>query len=147
MCVISGTKYPTTNIYFSCISTAYATLKHELIEGPDYIKQMCRRMIVNFEKYWHDFCVILAIAAILDPRDKFAFVEWCYKRLYVGDYVFEFKKVKDSLFSLFLNYASNSVNVPANVGERRHTECTSRSSSTILQSQFLQVLLFLMNNV
>ncbi|KAI0526964.1 hypothetical protein KFK09_002560 [Dendrobium nobile] len=100
---------------------------------------MCSRMIAKFEKYWHDFSVILAKAVILDMRYKFAFIEWCYKRLYVGDYVFEVKKVKDSLFSLFSNYASNNVNVSANVGERRHTECTSRSSSTVLQSQFLQV--------
>ncbi|KAI0510486.1 hypothetical protein KFK09_011088 [Dendrobium nobile] len=135
--IISGTKYPTANLYFPCISTAYATLKHELIEGPDYIKQMCRRMIAKFEKYWHDFSVILAIAVILDPRYKFAFVEWCYKRLYVGDYVFEVKKVKDSLFSLFSNYATINVNVPANVSERRNSECTN-SSSTVINSQFLQ---------
>ncbi|KAI0526836.1 hypothetical protein KFK09_002428 [Dendrobium nobile] len=141
-CVISGTKYPTANLYFPCISTAYAALKHELLEGHDYLKEMALRMIAKFEKYWSEFSVILAIAVILDPRYKFTFVEWCYRRLYVGDYVLELKKVKDKLFSLFSNYTNTSGNVASasNSQERPQNESSNCSSSTVIQSQFLQVI-------
>ncbi|KAI0492967.1 hypothetical protein KFK09_027243 [Dendrobium nobile] len=105
-CVIYESKYPTTNLYFPCISTTYASLKHELLSGHEYIKRMTTRMIVKFEKYWSGFSVILAIAVILDQRYKFAFVEWCYRNLYEGDYQHELIKVRENFFSLFENYSS-----------------------------------------
>ncbi|KAI0495437.1 hypothetical protein KFK09_021738 [Dendrobium nobile] len=111
-CVISGSKYPTSNLYFPCISTAYASLKHELLSGHEYIKKMAAGMLVKFEKYWSGFSIILVIAIILDPRYKFAFVEWCYRKLYEGQHTRTSRNVE--------------------VG-------TSRSTSTsIVKSQFIQ---------
>ncbi|KAL9410842.1 hypothetical protein AB3S75_044589 [Citrus x aurantiifolia] len=37
-------------------------------------------MLEKFLKYWSDFCTILTIAVILDPRYKLQFVEWAYKK-------------------------------------------------------------------
>ncbi|PKU75596.1 Putative AC transposase [Dendrobium catenatum] len=74
-CAFSGTKYPTSNMFFPCVSTAYAALKHERAYGIEYIRNIATRMLVKFEKYWFDFCDILAIAVILDPMYKFTFVE------------------------------------------------------------------------
>ncbi|PKU67264.1 Putative AC transposase [Dendrobium catenatum] len=63
----SGTKYPTSNLFFPCVSTAYASLKHERLYGIEYIRNIATTMLVKFEKYWFDFCDILAIVVILDP--------------------------------------------------------------------------------
>ncbi|KAI0522399.1 hypothetical protein KFK09_004778 [Dendrobium nobile] len=60
---------------------------------------MAAGMIVKFEKYWSGFSVILAIAVILDPQYKFAFVEWCYRKLYEGDYEPEVMKDFQSFHS------------------------------------------------
>ncbi|KAI0491991.1 hypothetical protein KFK09_026254 [Dendrobium nobile] len=143
---ISGSKYTTANLYFPCISTAYATLKYEMSCGPDYIKKMTFGMIAKFEKYWSDFSIILAIAVILDPRYKFNFVEWCYKKLYVGDYMAELEKVKDNLENLFSCYATTNeeISTPESQTSQSLTQRTSSisNSSTILKSQFLQVILF-----
>ncbi|KAI5354850.1 hypothetical protein L3X38_007745 [Prunus dulcis] len=57
-------------------------------------------MMEKFDKYWKDYSLILAITVILDPRYKFQFVEFCYKRLY-GTNSQEMAKVRDMLYSLF----------------------------------------------
>ncbi|KAL9409115.1 hypothetical protein AB3S75_047492 [Citrus x aurantiifolia] len=60
-------------------------------------------MIEEFEKYWSDFCTILAIAVILDPRYKMAFIEFACSKAY-GQNSKELKHVQDKLFSIFGEY-------------------------------------------
>ncbi|KAL9426901.1 hypothetical protein AB3S75_033641 [Citrus x aurantiifolia] len=60
-------------------------------------------MIEKFEKYWSDFCTILAIAVILDPRYKMTFIEFAYSKAY-GQNSEELKHVRDKLFSIFGEY-------------------------------------------
>ncbi|PKU62729.1 Putative AC transposase [Dendrobium catenatum] len=103
-CLISGSKYPTANLYFPCISTAYAELKNVLLSSHQSLKKMAAGMIVKFEKYWSEFSDILAVAVILDPRYKMAFVEWCYQKLYAGNSNSELRKLKLKLISLCANY-------------------------------------------
>ncbi|CAN7059275.1 unnamed protein product [Brassica oleracea var. botrytis] len=45
------------------------------------ICEMVEAMKEKFNKYWEEFSDILAIAAVLDPRLKFAFLEYCYNIL------------------------------------------------------------------
>ncbi|PKU66406.1 Putative AC transposase [Dendrobium catenatum] len=144
-CAFSGTKYPTANLYFPCVSTAYATLKHEMSCGDEYIRRMTVGMLAKFEKYWSDFSVILAVAVILDPRYKFNFVELCYKRLYSGHYESEIVKVKDKLFTLYSSYSiiqdqpsTTNVSQSSQTSSSRQTPSSSQST-TIIKSQFLQV--------
>ncbi|KAI0489277.1 hypothetical protein KFK09_029119 [Dendrobium nobile] len=61
-CLFSGSKYPTANLYFPCVSTTYASLKNEMSSGLEYIRRMIGCMLAKFEKYWKDFSVLLAIA-------------------------------------------------------------------------------------
>ncbi|XP_019189244.1 PREDICTED: zinc finger BED domain-containing protein RICESLEEPER 2-like [Ipomoea nil] len=104
-CVFSGTKYPTTNLYFPAIFKARLTLEEQK-NGDDLgMRNMAIQMFAKFEKYWSAFSLILAIAVILDPRYKIHFVDWSYKKLYGHDSM-EFKKVKESLFSLYREYAN-----------------------------------------
>ncbi|XP_013594951.1 PREDICTED: zinc finger BED domain-containing protein DAYSLEEPER-like [Brassica oleracea var. oleracea] len=42
---------------------------------------MVEAMKEKFNKYWEEFSDILAIVAVLDPRLKFAFLEYCYNIL------------------------------------------------------------------
>ncbi|XP_028549690.1 zinc finger BED domain-containing protein RICESLEEPER 2-like [Dendrobium catenatum] len=140
-CAFSGTKYPTSNLFFPCVSTAYASLKHERLHGIEYIRNIATRMLVKFEKYWFDFCDILAIAVILDPRYKFTFVEWCYKKLYGGDYISETKKVRDKLFALFSNYEKVDLQASDDMSSLPSVSSQVDSSTTfpsITKSQFLQ---------
>nr|GMC51779.1 zinc finger BED domain-containing protein RICESLEEPER 2-like [Ipomoea batatas]GMD99278.1 zinc finger BED domain-containing protein RICESLEEPER 2-like [Ipomoea batatas] len=103
-CVFSGTKYPTANLYFPAIFKARLTLEEQKNGDDLCMRNMAVQMFAKFEKYWSAFSLILAIAVILDPRYKIHFVDWSYKRLYGHDSM-EFKKVKESLFSLYNEYA------------------------------------------
>lgn len=105
-CVFSNTKHPTANLYFPAIFSAYLTLNEEMGSDDEWLRALAARMLSFLEKYWSSFSMILAIAVILDPRYKFSFVEWCYKKLYGDGGVHMSMKVKEKLYSLFSMYAS-----------------------------------------
>ena len=42
------------------------------------ICQMVETMRLKFDKYWEEYSDILSIVAVLDPRLKFAALEYCY---------------------------------------------------------------------
>ncbi|KAL9438311.1 hypothetical protein AB3S75_024061 [Citrus x aurantiifolia] len=102
-CIFSGSKYPTSNLYFPKVFAAYVTLREYSENGDGYMKDMGKRMLEKFLKYWSDFCTILTIAVILDPRYKLQFVEWAYKKVY-GENSKELKNIREKLFSLFDEY-------------------------------------------
>ena len=64
-------------------------------------------MLVKFEKYWIEFSVVLAIAVVLDPRYKFPFIDWCYRKLYGYASSLQYLKVCEKLISMFGVYVSN----------------------------------------
>ncbi|XP_042958031.1 zinc finger BED domain-containing protein RICESLEEPER 1-like [Carya illinoinensis] len=106
-CDFSGTKYPTANLYFPAVFLIYFTLKRHSEGEDDYMKTMCYKMLVKFEKYWSEFNVLLAIAVILDPRYKLHFVDFSYTKLY-GDCSIEYMNVRSKISSLFMEYSSSS---------------------------------------
>ena len=61
---------------------------------------------MNFEKYWSKYNLILAIVVILDLRYKIQCVEWGYTKFFGKD-SFEFKRVHNTLISLFEVYMKN----------------------------------------
>ncbi|KAK9187258.1 hypothetical protein WN944_018650 [Citrus x changshan-huyou] len=81
-CIFSGSKYPTSNLYFPKVFVTKVALDQLLCSEDVYMKTMAQKMIEKFEKYWYDFCTILAIAVILDPRYKIAFIEFAYNKAY-----------------------------------------------------------------
>ncbi|KAH9722750.1 putative AC transposase [Citrus sinensis] len=102
-CIFSGSKYPTSNLYFPKVFAAKVALDQLLCSEDVYMKTMAQKMIEKFEKYWYDFCTILAITVILDPRYKMAFIEFAYSKVY-GQNSEELKHVRDKLFSIFGEY-------------------------------------------
>ena len=106
-CGFSGTKYPTTNLYFSSVFTVYLTLRQDSESEDEYMKRMAEQMLVKFEKYWSEFSVVLAIVVILDPRYKLRFIDFCYQKLYGVGGSYEYLKVCEKLFTLFGEYVSN----------------------------------------
>lgn len=81
------------------------------------MKDIGKRMLEKFLKYWSNFCTILIIAVILDPHYKLQFVEWAYKKVY-GDGSNELKNTREKLFSLFKEYmliSTQSTSTPSSV--------------------------------
>ena len=95
-------------MYFPWIFAAHLSLKEEMKSDDEYMQAMTSRMHAKFEKYWSKYSKILAIAMILDPRYKFNFVVWCYKKLYGDLGNFESYKINDDLFAIYEHYSNSS---------------------------------------
>lgn len=79
--LFSGRHYPTLNLFFRKICEIKLTL-NSWLESDVMIVAMTRKMIDKFDKYWRDINGLLAVARILDPRNKLKCVDFYYKKLY-----------------------------------------------------------------
>ncbi|XP_019414580.1 PREDICTED: zinc finger BED domain-containing protein RICESLEEPER 2-like [Lupinus angustifolius] len=102
--LISGTSYPTSNLYFMQVWKIQCVLLDTLRDEDEVLRSMANRMVKKFEKYWDDYSVVLAMGAILDPRVKLETLNYCFER--VDDSTFETKLqlVKRKLYMLFEQY-------------------------------------------
>ena len=107
-CAFSEFKYPTSNLYFPNVVRVRILLKEEMEKGDGFMKGMATRMYGKFEKYWAEFSTIMAIATILDPRYKFQFADWAFKRIYGVDHVIQLSLLKDKLVCLFDEYSKSA---------------------------------------
>ena len=83
-------------------------LKEEMESSDTFMRNMATKMFGKFEKYWSEFSTIMAIATILDPRYKYQFAEWAYKKVYGDRYGIELSLFKEKLFALYGEYTKNS---------------------------------------
>ncbi|KAK4269452.1 hypothetical protein QN277_022606 [Acacia crassicarpa] len=72
--MISGSSYPTSNLYFMQVWKIECILNENLCSDDDVIRDMSMRMKEKFDKYWKQYSVVLAFGAILDPRLKLVFL-------------------------------------------------------------------------
>jgi len=102
--LFSGRKYPTINLFFRYICDIKVALISWLSNEEQIIRDMALKMIDKFDKYWSTINGVLAIAAILDPRDKLACVEFYFEVIY-GDKAYgEVQRVKGLLYDLLMEY-------------------------------------------
>ncbi|KAH9671169.1 BED-type domain-containing protein [Citrus sinensis] len=134
---INNFLYPTSNLYFPKVFAACLTLREYSKNGDGYMKDMGKRMLEKFLKYWSEFCTILTMAVILDSRYKLQFVEWAYKKVY-GENSNELKNIREKLFSLFNEYmliSTESTNTSSMQGSVSHSnENDDRKGSGKLDS-------------
>ncbi|XP_031282330.1 zinc finger BED domain-containing protein RICESLEEPER 2-like [Pistacia vera] len=107
--LFSGSQYPTANLYLRNVWRIQVRLYEEMENEDEVLSTMASQIKGKFDKYWDSYTVVLAIAAILDPRFKFEFVEFCYKK--VDGPVVATRKlelVQQELYRLFAAYESLS---------------------------------------
>ena len=59
--LISGSSYPTSNLYFLQVYSIEKKLNENLYSEDGVIKDMTARMKVNFDKYWGEYSVTLSL--------------------------------------------------------------------------------------
>ncbi|KAF7802447.1 zinc finger BED domain-containing protein RICESLEEPER 2-like [Senna tora] len=80
--LISGSKYPKSNLYFMQVWKIECMLNASLTNEDEVIRDMAHRMKVKFDKYWSEYSEVLAFGAILDPRIKVQNVRMKLYKLY-----------------------------------------------------------------
>ncbi|KAK9755641.1 hypothetical protein RND81_01G040400 [Saponaria officinalis] len=65
--LFSGTKFPTSILYFTQVLRVRLLLKVEMGNIDGFMKTMATKMFVKFDKYWSYFSTIMAIVVVFDP--------------------------------------------------------------------------------
>ncbi|KAI3912150.1 hypothetical protein MKW92_037359 [Papaver armeniacum] len=139
--LFSGSKYPTSNLYFERICQVKVLLKKESRNDIEFIRNMVKEMQAKYDSYWKELSPILAMAVVLDPRLKMNFVKFTYSKLYpeVRDLEREVNKVRSNITALFNEYytlsssrASNS-SATQNLGIQNGGNSASQEGSEFFQ--------------
>lgn len=109
--VFSGNKLLTANIYFAEICDVQVQLLEWCKSSDEFISSMALRMKTKFDLYWKKCSLVLAIAAILDPRFKMKLIEYYYPKIYRDDAPNQIKEISNEIKELFNEYTlcSNSI--------------------------------------
>ncbi|KAK8308825.1 hypothetical protein V6Z12_D02G086600 [Gossypium hirsutum] len=107
-CVFSGSNHPTANLYFRGVWKVHKLLI-DTVKGPySFLTPMVKQMQEKFNKYWAEYSLILSCAAILDPRYKLNYVQYCFNTIYgihASDFV---ETILSNLRLLFDEYVKKS---------------------------------------
>ncbi|KAF5472187.1 hypothetical protein F2P56_008924 [Juglans regia] len=80
--IVSGSDYPTTNLFLSEVWRMKDILGKKSRDENEYMKSMVRKMTAKFDKYWGECNLLMAIAAVLDPRFKMVLIQFCFPLIY-----------------------------------------------------------------
>jgi hypothetical protein len=109
---LSGTKYPTINLFFPEFCEVFLVIKKMSTSPLPFIVAMSKEMHAKWDKYWTSGNMLLAIVCVLDPRCKLTVVEYYFKELYPGgdheSFIASLKACMNALFSEYLE-AHNKV--------------------------------------
>ncbi|WJX53619.1 hypothetical protein P8452_39591 [Trifolium repens] len=125
--IISQSTYPTSRTHLDKFWGIEISLKKMMLSEDDKIRDMASKMLNEFDKYLSEYSMILAFGCVLNPRLKFKFLEFLYKKLghdteTVKDKV---SNVRKALYTLFNEYANKVASTST-----RFSLMGSRSSST-----------------
>ncbi|PIA25928.1 hypothetical protein AQUCO_10200001v1 [Aquilegia coerulea] len=105
----TGVKDPTANIYFPELCDINLQLIERCKSEDSFIKSMALKMKSRFDTYWSICSLVLAIAAILDPRFKMKLVEYYYPQIYgPSDALERITEVSNGIKDLYHEYAISS---------------------------------------
>ena len=103
--MISGSEYPTSNLYLVEVCAIKELLDSKADDEDDFIRVMVGKMKLKFEKYWGECHLLMSIAAMLDPRLKMLVIDHCFPKIYSACEVADHKKnVRTTLYSLYDQY-------------------------------------------
>lgn len=122
--LISGSSYPTANLYFMHVWRIENWLKANEFNGDEVISEMVASMKPKFFKYWEDYSDILAIAAVLDPRLKMQCLEYCFTMLDASTCKMKMDNIKKKLKKLFDAYKKSTTKSVAGTSRSKPTHTT-----------------------
>ncbi|XP_030943500.1 zinc finger BED domain-containing protein RICESLEEPER 1-like [Quercus lobata] len=128
-----GRKYPTTNMYFTLVCELKIALNEWSLSSNEMISTMAESMLAKFNSYWANVSVVMAIAAILDPRYKMKLLEFYYPNIYGDNSDLEIEKIKNLCYDLFDEYGDIDESPVDNEG---NSHIPASTSSPVAQMKF-----------
>lgn len=110
--ILAGPVYPTANAFYDKVWTIQLKLKHAASSHDHFVSSFTKPLQETFDEYWKDCSLVLAVAAIMDPRFKMKFVEHSFSKIYDREAENWIKIVDDGLHELFLDYFVQSLPPP-----------------------------------
>ncbi|XP_020599519.1 zinc finger BED domain-containing protein RICESLEEPER 3-like, partial [Phalaenopsis equestris] len=124
--MLSGTLYPTSNIFLPAVLHVKKILMEESFSEDEYMKNMATSMQIKFNKYWGECNLLMSIAAILDPRLKLKFISYTFPKIYAHDEVEQnLKTAQDALWEIYADYV-----VECNVSNEGFSSTIDHASSS-----------------
>nr|GEV66402.1 zinc finger BED domain-containing protein RICESLEEPER 2-like [Tanacetum cinerariifolium] len=126
--IISGSEYPTSNLFLSEIYGIKEELDEVFLDVSDCMKDMATEMKKKFDNYWGSYNLLISVGGALDPRYKMKLIDFSFKAIYSVDEATNQKKImRDTLDELYDEYveAHRAGHVSnANIGSQ---SCVSKS--------------------
>ncbi|KAK1419574.1 hypothetical protein QVD17_28771 [Tagetes erecta] len=136
--VISGSEYPTSNLFLIELYVIKEALDQVALEKDSWMKNMAGKMKNKFDKYWGSCNLLISIGAILDPRYKMELINLSFKSIYSEDKVdLEVQKIEDNLEKLFQEYVMTYKEKEPNVSSARSENVESGSNANGKGSSFI----------
>ncbi|KAJ3703191.1 hypothetical protein LUZ61_006896 [Rhynchospora tenuis] len=134
---LSGTKYPTLNLFFPEFADVYLNIKRMSSSPYPFIVQMGAQMIAKFDKYWTIGNSLLAIACVLDPRCKLYVVEYYMKELCPEQCANFMANLRECMKELFNEYVQENASdeKKARVSKRQKTSAVAGASGSATNSR------------
>ncbi|KAK8661768.1 hypothetical protein V6N13_091363 [Hibiscus sabdariffa] len=103
--IISGSEYPTSNLFLSELFGIKEALDAVVLDGSDYMMAMAMKMKRKFDKYWGTCNLLISIGAVLDPMYKMKLLEFSFISIYSPDEApRQMKIIRDILCELYQEY-------------------------------------------
>ncbi|XP_057444605.1 zinc finger BED domain-containing protein RICESLEEPER 2-like [Lotus japonicus] len=137
--VISGSEYPTANLYLAEVWRVKQVIDNASEDEDDFMREMAAPMKEKFDKYWGECNLLMTIASVLDPRCKFHIVDICFPLIYKPENVAmeNISKVRTSLEKLYDEYVSMSIEESSFVAANSNDGGNNVTSSTESGSSFV----------
>lgn len=132
--VVSGTEYPTSNLFLSEIRLVKQVIDKMIIHSNFHIREMAREMKLKFDKYWGETNLIMSIGAVMDPRFKMKLPIFTFPTLYpmAGEAEKNLTYLTNSLTELYQEYCKEDREISI---ERNKSSHISSSDSNFINEQ------------
>ncbi|XVF55290.1 hypothetical protein PTKIN_Ptkin06aG0025000 [Pterospermum kingtungense] len=122
-----GTQSLTSNLYFPKLCDIYK--KFLQVEKSNY--PFVALMKGKFDHYWSLCNLVLAVAAVLDPRLKFTIVKFSYHEIYCHESEVHLNRFRKFLTDVYYEYANKPRNLTTSASAFGEFTCSTRQSSHI----------------
>ncbi|XP_027082542.2 zinc finger BED domain-containing protein RICESLEEPER 2-like [Coffea arabica] len=132
--IISGSDYPTANLFLVELYRIKELLNEKALDFSDHIRFIAESMALKFDKYWGESNVLMSLGAILDPRYKMVLVNHTFPVIYgevaAPRYIDEMRCILYDLYNEYVDayVSSHSEEPPREAGKRKHSEISSKST-------------------